>query len=199
MPPLSGNDGYYTDNFETTPDNVKYAEKTKFELKVLVWLAISFKGMTYHVVQKWLMPTFISTNACRNWSNSPKGSILKTKLCFGWIWQAVILRKKHWIGTLNKKFHMYRRNTRRVQEGLRSSKQATIDQKNKAKIERNRPITLPEDSFERSLLASKNWRQRTIECNLNVLFHSLWINLNINQAFYQILFFLFKCRTFQFV
>ena len=24
---LSGNDGYYTDNFETTPDNVKYAGK----------------------------------------------------------------------------------------------------------------------------------------------------------------------------
>ena len=38
---LSGNDGYYTGNFETTPDNVKYAGKTKFELKVLVWLVIS--------------------------------------------------------------------------------------------------------------------------------------------------------------
>ena len=33
---LSGNYGYYSKNFETTLDNVKYAGKTKFEPKVLV-------------------------------------------------------------------------------------------------------------------------------------------------------------------
>ena len=48
---LSGNDGYYTDNFETTPDNVKYAGKTKFEPKVLVWLAISSKGISTPVIR----------------------------------------------------------------------------------------------------------------------------------------------------
>ena len=48
---LSGNDGYYTDNFEKTPDNVKYAEKTKFEPKVLIWLAISPKGISAPVIR----------------------------------------------------------------------------------------------------------------------------------------------------
>ena len=48
---LSGNDGYYTDNFETTPDNVKHAGITKFEPKVLVWLAISSKGISAPVIR----------------------------------------------------------------------------------------------------------------------------------------------------
>jgi transposase len=43
---LSGNDGYYTDNVESTPDNVKFAGKSKFEPKVLVWCAISSKGIS---------------------------------------------------------------------------------------------------------------------------------------------------------
>ena len=42
---LCGNYVYYKENFETTPDNVKYAGKTKFEPKVLFWLAISSKGI----------------------------------------------------------------------------------------------------------------------------------------------------------
>ena len=48
---LSGNDRYYTDNFKTTPDNVKYARKTKFEPKVLVWLAIASKGISALVIR----------------------------------------------------------------------------------------------------------------------------------------------------
>ena len=48
---LSGNDGYYTGNFEITRDNVKYAGKTKFEPKVLVWLAISSKGISAPVIR----------------------------------------------------------------------------------------------------------------------------------------------------
>lgn len=43
---LSGNVGYYTQNVEKTPDNVKYASKLKFEPKVLVWCAISSKGIS---------------------------------------------------------------------------------------------------------------------------------------------------------
>lgn len=43
---FSGNDGYYTDNIEATPDNVKYASKAKFEKKVLVWVALSLKGVS---------------------------------------------------------------------------------------------------------------------------------------------------------
>lgn len=33
---LLRNDGYYTDNNGTTPDNVKYAGKSKFEPEMLV-------------------------------------------------------------------------------------------------------------------------------------------------------------------
>lgn len=43
---LSGNDGFYTDKIEETPDNVKYAGKSKFEPKVLTWIAISSKGFS---------------------------------------------------------------------------------------------------------------------------------------------------------
>lgn len=49
---LSGNDGYYTDDIRTTPDNVKYAGKSKFEPKVLVWCAISSKGISAPVIRQ---------------------------------------------------------------------------------------------------------------------------------------------------
>lgn len=48
---LSGNDGFYTGNIEATPDNVKYAGKTKFEPKVLVWCAISSKGVSVPLIR----------------------------------------------------------------------------------------------------------------------------------------------------
>lgn len=48
---LSGNDGFYTDNIENTPDNVKYAGKLKFEPKVLVWAAISSKGVSEPLIR----------------------------------------------------------------------------------------------------------------------------------------------------
>ena len=48
---MSRNCGYYTEYFETTPGNVKYADKTKFEPKVLVWLVISFKGISTPIIR----------------------------------------------------------------------------------------------------------------------------------------------------
>lgn len=42
----SGNAFFYTDDIETVPDNVRYAPKAKFEPKVLVWVAISSKGIS---------------------------------------------------------------------------------------------------------------------------------------------------------
>lgn len=48
---LSGNDGFYTDNIEATPDDVKYAGKSKFEPKVLVWVAISSKGVSVPLIR----------------------------------------------------------------------------------------------------------------------------------------------------
>lgn len=48
---LSGNDGFYTDDIEATPDDVKYAGKSKFEPKVLVWVAISSKGVSAPLIR----------------------------------------------------------------------------------------------------------------------------------------------------
>ena len=43
---LCENDIFYTDNIKNVPKNVRYKKKAKFEKKVLVWLAISPKGMS---------------------------------------------------------------------------------------------------------------------------------------------------------
>jgi hypothetical protein len=43
---LSGNSGFYTSCVEETPDEVKSDERTKFEPKLLVWAAISAKGIS---------------------------------------------------------------------------------------------------------------------------------------------------------
>jgi hypothetical protein len=43
---LSGNDTYYSNDRTLTPDDVKHHDKSKYEPKVLVWLAISTKGIS---------------------------------------------------------------------------------------------------------------------------------------------------------
>lgn len=43
---ISGNDGFYTDDYSTTPDKVKYKGIAKFEPKLLVWCAISSAGVS---------------------------------------------------------------------------------------------------------------------------------------------------------
>ncbi|XP_031634119.1 uncharacterized protein LOC116347595 [Contarinia nasturtii] len=43
--------GNYTDNIEATPDDVKDAGDAKFEPKVLVWLAISSKGVSAPLIR----------------------------------------------------------------------------------------------------------------------------------------------------
>ena len=43
---MAGNDRFYSDDINKTPDEVKYAHRQKFESKLLVWLAISPKGVT---------------------------------------------------------------------------------------------------------------------------------------------------------
>jgi transposase len=47
-----GNECFYTDNLNKTPDNVKYNYKEKYPDKLLVWLAISPKGMTKPIFRK---------------------------------------------------------------------------------------------------------------------------------------------------
>ena len=43
---IAGNNGYYTDNKSLCPDEVRYAMKKKYEKKLLVWIAISSKGIS---------------------------------------------------------------------------------------------------------------------------------------------------------
>lgn len=43
---LAGNAGFYTDDIKTTPQEVRYAAKMKYEPKVLVWIAISESGLS---------------------------------------------------------------------------------------------------------------------------------------------------------
>lgn len=41
-----GNRGFYTDNYKETPDDVKFASKKKYPTKIMVWVAISKKGIS---------------------------------------------------------------------------------------------------------------------------------------------------------
>ena len=43
---IAGNDVYYTSDVSATPSDVKFSAKKKFEKKLLVWLAISRKGIS---------------------------------------------------------------------------------------------------------------------------------------------------------
>lgn len=43
---MPGNAGYYTNNKEKCPENVRFAGKEKFPKKVLIWLAISERGVS---------------------------------------------------------------------------------------------------------------------------------------------------------
>ena len=43
---MKGNESLYTDNIDECPDNVKYKTKAKFADKILVWCAISIRGVS---------------------------------------------------------------------------------------------------------------------------------------------------------
>lgn len=43
---MPGNAGYYTDNKEKCPEDVRFAGKEKFPKKILMWIAISERGMS---------------------------------------------------------------------------------------------------------------------------------------------------------
>ena len=43
---MPGNAGYYSNNKDTCPESVRFAGKTKYPGKVLVWVAISERGMS---------------------------------------------------------------------------------------------------------------------------------------------------------
>jgi len=43
---LPGNDRFYSNNIQMTPDHVKYKYQAKYESKVMVWIAISPSGIS---------------------------------------------------------------------------------------------------------------------------------------------------------
>ena len=63
---LAGNDIFYSDNVSQCPDNIKYYYKSKFEQKLLVWVAISSKGISklYFVPSKQAINQHIYLNEC---------------------------------------------------------------------------------------------------------------------------------------
>ena len=48
---MPGNAGYYSNDKSTCPDNVRFAVKEKFPTKVLVWIAISARGMSKPLIR----------------------------------------------------------------------------------------------------------------------------------------------------
>jgi len=48
---MSGNSGYYTGNKYAVPNHVRFVGKEKFPLKVLVWVAISEKGISAPLIR----------------------------------------------------------------------------------------------------------------------------------------------------
>jgi len=55
---LAGNDRFYSSDIQKTPDDVKYKFKSKFEPKLLVWLAISPRGMS----RPYFVPSGLAVN-----------------------------------------------------------------------------------------------------------------------------------------
>ncbi len=48
---MPANTGFYTDNIENCPDEVKYIGKEKFPTKILVWVAISERGVSEPLIR----------------------------------------------------------------------------------------------------------------------------------------------------
>jgi len=46
----SANAGFYTSNLDATPNEVKLKRKSKYEPKLLVWIALSEKGVSKHYI-----------------------------------------------------------------------------------------------------------------------------------------------------
>ena len=43
---MTGNTGYYTDDKEKCLDNIRFAGKEKFPIKILVWIALYERGIS---------------------------------------------------------------------------------------------------------------------------------------------------------
>jgi transposase len=55
---MHGNNSFYSSNLEQTPPSVKYSPRTKYEEKLLVWIAISSKGIS----EPYFVPSGLAIN-----------------------------------------------------------------------------------------------------------------------------------------
>lgn len=60
------NSGFYTDNIGDTTDSIRFAAKAKFEPKILVWAAISSKGISQLYLQDSKAPAIRSDTYIKN-------------------------------------------------------------------------------------------------------------------------------------
>ncbi|CAF4137061.1 unnamed protein product, partial [Rotaria sordida] len=67
---ILGNAYYYTNDKSTTPPDVKYKKKMKYEPKIMVWLAISSKGISEPYIHR--SKNAISENVYLNQYVKPK-------------------------------------------------------------------------------------------------------------------------------
>ena len=93
----------------------KICWKTKFELKVLVWLVISFKGISASVIRP-RGAKAINADIYIDQCLSKLKQLIEMKhsqdeIMFWLDLASSHYAKKHWIGSLNKTFHMYRWKT----------------------------------------------------------------------------------------
>ena len=63
---LVGNDNFYTSDFDKTPNSVKYQTKSKYEKKLMVWVAASINGLSeiYVVPSRGLINSDIYIEEC---------------------------------------------------------------------------------------------------------------------------------------
>ena len=94
---INGNGYFYSSDKTETPAKVKYSPKSKFEKKVLVWIAASAKGLSKPYIQQSGMAIDQKSTKMSafdlDYFLSSVLIILKTTINFGPTWQALIMRR----------------------------------------------------------------------------------------------------------
>ena len=94
------NDNFYSDNIDFAPDNVKFRRKHKYEKKLLVWIAMSPRGISepFIMASGNAVVQFVYRDSCLAPRKLPfvKKIILLEITYFDRIRQAVITLNIHW-------------------------------------------------------------------------------------------------------
>lgn len=110
---IPGNDRYYTSNSSTTPDNIKHKYKHKFEQKVMLYVAISDRGIS----KLWFKPSGLAVNQKVYESECLKKILIPLfanitrmeNMSFGRIKHHRITQKKHYNSWTLIIYHLYQK------------------------------------------------------------------------------------------